>query len=266
MIFIGQGGIQRGRVRDWGLGPLASLPLTAGQQRDREPSPEDGPAGQELAHARQHRTVDFGVTLDEQGDKSIKGGGASRRPRPSNREAIMTNASSTAGSSGGSAGAGKVLVDLLAPVATAAGFDLEDVEVVPAGRRKLVRITVDRDGGLDLDAVAEVSREFDAVLDRSTDVDRLLGKTPFTLEVSSPGVDRPLTEPRHWRRAVGRLVDVRLQAGGEASGRIVGADDHAVTIATAAGERTVPYTELGRGRVQLEFNRKSPTDTEGGEQ
>jgi ribosome maturation factor RimP len=163
-----------------------------------------------------------------------------------------------------------VLVDLLAPVAAAAGFDLEDVEVVPAGRRKLVRVTVDRDGGLDLDAVAQVSREFDDVLDRSTDVDRLLGKTPFTLEVSSPGVDRPLTEPRHWRRAIGRLVDVPLRGGGAAHGRITAADDERVTIETSAGDRTVAYAELGRGHVQLEFNRKTPPgadgDTEGGQQ
>ncbi|MDX6286834.1 MAG: ribosome maturation factor RimP [Frankiales bacterium] len=168
------------------------------------------------------------------------------------------------------ASTGKALADLLAPVAGAAGFDLEDVEVVPAGRRKLVRIIVDRDGGLDLDAVAQVSREFDAALDRWTDVDRLLGKSAFTLEVSSPGVDRPLTEPRHWRRAVDRLVEARLRGGGEISGRILGADDDGVTIATSAGDRTVPFAELGHGRVQIEFNRtvSTPpsTSAEGGQQ
>ena len=175
----------------------------------------------------------------------------------------MTSAPSTAGSGPRVAPAvSKAFADLLTPVAVAAGFDFEDVEVVPAGRRRLVRITIDRDGGLDLDAVAEISREFAEALDRSNDVDRLLSNAPYTLEVSSPGVDRPLTEPRHWRRAIGRLVEVRLRAGGDVNGRILGADDDAVTIATAAGERTVPYTELGRGRIQLEFNR--PKD-KGGE-
>ena len=177
----------------------------------------------------------------------------------------MTSAPSRAGSGtpAGSARAQaltKAFIDILSPVAGAAGYDVEDVELVPAGRRKLVRITVDRDGGLDLDAVAEISREFADTLDRSTEVDRLVGGSPYTLEVSSPGVGRPLTEPRHWRRAAGRLVEVRLRAGGDLAGRIVSADDEGVTIDTAAGERTVAYVDLGRGRVQLEFNRPS-TDT-----
>ena len=151
--------------------------------------------------------------------------------------------------------AGKALADLLTPVASHAGFDLEDVEVVPAGKRKLVRVIVDRDGGLDLDAVAEVSRELDAALDRSSDVDKLLGKSPYTLEVSSPGVDRPLTEPRHWRRAIGRLVEARLRAGGDVTGRVTSADDAGVTFETAQGERVIAYADLGRGRVQIEFSR-----------
>ena len=175
----------------------------------------------------------------------------------------MTSAPSRAGTHRAQA-AEKAFLDLLTPVAESAGYDLEDIEVIPAGKRRLVRITVDRDGGLDLDAVAEISREFAEALDRSSNVDRVLGGAPYTLEVSSPGVDRPLTEPRHWRRAVGRLVEVRLRAGGDVTGRIVNADDDGVTIDTPSGERTTPYAELGRGRVQLEFNRRS--DSGGGQQ
>src|SRR3954465_3991900 len=96
--------------------------------------------------------------------------------------------------------------DVLEPVVAGAGYDLEDVHVTAAGRRSVVRVVVDRDGGLDLDAVAEVSRVVSGVLDETDGT----GEAPYTLEVTSPGVDRPLTEPRHWRRAAGRLVRVAL--------------------------------------------------------
>src|SRR3954451_21966512 len=94
--------------------------------------------------------------------------------------------------------------DALDPLVTAAGYDLEDVSVTAAGRRSVVRVIVDRDGGVDLDAVAEVSRALSAGLDESD----VMGEAPYVLEVSSPGVDRALTEPRHWRRAIGRRVRV----------------------------------------------------------
>src|SRR4051812_39024854 len=91
------------------------------------------------------------------------------------------------------------LLDVLSPVVREVGYDLEDVTVTAAGRRSLVRVIVDADGGIDLDAVAEVSRVVSDVLDEKGD--GFAG--PYVLEVSSPGVDRPLTEPRHWRRAEG---------------------------------------------------------------
>src|SRR5215831_16327025 len=99
---------------------------------------------------------------------------------------------------------------LLEPVITAAGLDLEAVRVSPAGRRRLLRLVVDADGGVGLDRIADVSREVSARLDGSG----AMGEVPYTLEVSSPGVDRPLTERRHWRRAEGRLVSVPLTAAG----------------------------------------------------
>src|SRR5262250_1987602 len=114
---------------------------------------------------------------------------------------------------------------LLEPVITAAGMDLESVRVSPAGRRRLLRLVVDADGGVGLDEIAEVSREVSARLDASG----AMGDIPYTLEVSSPGVDRPLTEPRHWRRARGRLVSVSLTV----------ADGSAPSPRTAAA-RSVP--------------------------
>jgi ribosome maturation factor RimP len=141
--------------------------------------------------------------------------------------------------------------DAVEPAVTAAGFDLEDVEVVAAGRRSVVRVVVDHDGGIDLDAVAEVSRVVSDVLDASD----ATGSTPYTLEVTSPGVDRPLTEARHWRRAVGRLVSVPVRDGGTVTGRVRGADDASVTLDVDGAEKALALAELGPGRIQVEFNR-----------
>jgi ribosome maturation factor RimP len=149
------------------------------------------------------------------------------------------------------------LLTLLGPIVAGAGYDLEDVTVTAAGRRSLVRVTVDADGGIDLDAVATVSR----LVSDALDADAQDPKSPralagaYVLEVSSPGVDRPLTEPRHWRRAVGRLVKVEV-AGRSITGRIAAADDSGVTLEVeGSASRPVPWTELGRGKVQVEFNR-----------
>ena len=141
--------------------------------------------------------------------------------------------------------------DAVEPAVTAAGFDLEDVEVVAAGRRSVVRVVVDHDGGIDLDAVAEVSRVVSDVLDASD----ATGSTPYTLEVTSPGVDRPLTEPRHWRRAVGRLVSVPVSEAGTVTGRVRAADETSVTFDVDGADRTLALAELGPGRIQVEFNR-----------
>ena len=142
--------------------------------------------------------------------------------------------------------------DALSPIVTAAGYDLEDVSVTAAGRRSVVRAVVDRDGGVDLDAVAEVSRAISAALD-DTDV---MGAAPYVLEVTSPGVDRPLTEPRHWRRAAGRLVRVNVTDAGQVTGRVVTADDDKVTLEVDGDARTFAHTDLGPGHVQVEFARE----------
>jgi ribosome maturation factor RimP len=142
------------------------------------------------------------------------------------------------------------LLDLLGPPVHDAGYDLEDIAVSSAGRRSLVRVTVDADGGIDLDAVAVVSRLVSDLLD--AEGDHLL-RGAYVLEVSSPGVDRPLTEPRHWRRATGRLVTVEV-AGKPLTGRVQRVEDTAVTFDVDGKARTVPLADLGRGRVQVEFS------------
>jgi ribosome maturation factor RimP len=150
------------------------------------------------------------------------------------------------------------LLSLLGPVVAAAGYDLEDVTVSVAGRRSLVRVSVDADGGIDLDAVAEVSRVVSAAID-DTDADDPGGVAfagPYVLEVSSPGVDRPLTDPRHWRRAIGRLVKVPV-ADKTITGRVLDTSGTGVTFEIAGTRRDVAWGDLGRGTVEVEFNRPS---------
>src|ERR1700734_4038935 len=109
----------------------------------------------------------------------------------------------------------KKLAGLMEPVVAAAGMDLESVRMTVAGRRRLLRVVVDSDHGVSLDDAADVSREISALLDARN----VLGDVPYTLEVSSPGVDRPLTEPRHWRRGRGRRGRVEGTRGGPREGR-----------------------------------------------
>ena len=141
---------------------------------------------------------------------------------------------------------------LLDPVLTPLGVDLEDVEVRTAGRRRLVRVLVDADGGVDLDRVAQVSSTISEVLDREPAA-TLLGQSPYVLEVSSPGVDRPLTLPRHWRRAITRLVAVTLTDGAQVTGRITAADDSSATVDVEGTAQVLDFDRVKRAQVQVEF-------------
>ena len=119
--------------------------------------------------------------------------------------------------------------ELVRPVLTGLGYDLEDLVARTAGGRRELRIVVDRDGGASLDALAEASREVAAVLDDA----ELYGEEPYELELTTPGIDRPLTEPRHWRRARGRKVTVRHRTeDGEQTltARVGDSDENSVTL------------------------------------
>jgi ribosome maturation factor RimP len=139
------------------------------------------------------------------------------------------------------------------PVVHALGMDLEAVKVTSAGRRRLLRIVVDSDHGVSLDDAAQASRELSARLDESN----VMGDLPYTLEVSSPGVDRPLTQPRHWQRALGRLVKVPLaeSPSDPVRGRVVEADASDVVLDIDGTRRRFGYPALGAGLIQLEFDR-----------
>jgi ribosome maturation factor RimP len=149
---------------------------------------------------------------------------------------------------GGSVDEGRI-ADVIRPVVAAAGMDLESVRVTAAGRRRLLRVVVDSDRGVSLDDAAAVSRELSAALDAVA----VMGDFPYTLEVSSPGVDRPLTDRRHWRRAVGRLVQVTVTDSGAVTGRIVSADADGVILDVEGTRRRFRYAALGAGAVQVEF-------------
>src|ERR1700749_5256020 len=143
---------------------------------------------------------------------------------------------------GGSVDEGRI-ADVISPVIASAGMDLESVRVSAAGRRRLLRVVVDSDRGVSLDDAAAISRKLSTALDAAP----VMGDFPYTLEVSSPGVDRPLTDPRHWRRAVGRLVQVTAADAGLISGRVLAADADGVTLDVAGGHPRFCYPAPGGG-------------------
>src|SRR6188472_1343063 len=126
------------------------------------------------------------------------------------------------------------------------GLDLEAVDLTNAGKRRVLRVAIDKDGGVTMDDIADATREVSRVLDETN----LMGQQAYTLEVSSPGVDRPLTLPRHWRRNTGRLVKVKAQER-QLTARILAVSDTGVTLEGQPAE--LPFAELGPGRVQIEF-------------
>jgi ribosome maturation factor RimP len=140
------------------------------------------------------------------------------------------------------------------PVVLAAGYDLEVLSLKRVGRRHQVRVLVDGDDGVDLDAVAHLSRDISTALDAAEESGGDLVAGEYELEVSSPGVDRPLTLPRHWRRNVGRLVKVTV-ADRSVVGRVTAADEGGVQLDVDGQPRRLGYGDLGPGRVQIEFNR-----------
>jgi len=143
--------------------------------------------------------------------------------------------------------------EIASQVCVKAGVDLEDFTITTAGRREVVRVVVDQDGGIDLDLIAEISRKVSEDFDsRFESMD-----FPYVLEVSSPGVDRPLTEIRHWRRAIGHLVKIELKATNDPRiYRVAEVDGAAVSLSDSNGDvEIIPVSEINSAVVQIEFNR-----------
>jgi ribosome maturation factor RimP len=195
------------------------------------------------------------------------------RPRPAGRATGRAAGGAAGGRASGAAGGRDSaaetarLTQILEPVVRAAGLDLESVRAAAAGRRRLLRIVVDADGGPGLDDIANLSRSLSAELDNSG----VMGETPYTLEVSSPGVDRPLTAERHWRRAQDRLVRVPLAPGAPGYpdtvlGRVIMARPDGVVLEIGGQRLEFGYQELGPGQVQVEFGSKGATHDEPGDE
>lgn len=155
---------------------------------------------------------------------------------------------------------------LLAAPLAGLGLDLEAVELTSAGKRQVLRIAVDQDGGISLDDIADATRLVSELLDEKN----VMGEAAYTLEVSSPGVDRPLTLPRHWRRNVERLVKVTLNDGGTLTGRVVRNDDASVVLRLddrrSDSERSLSYDEIRKAKIEVEFKAFDGFDDEDGEE
>lgn len=148
------------------------------------------------------------------------------------------------------------LEPIVAEAVTAEGFDLEEFEVQQAGRRLLVKVVVDSDEGVGLDDIATISRAVSRVLDEH---DQLLAGA-YTLEVTSPGVERPLVKERHWKRARYRLVRIRLKDGSTLAARVGEAHDDGVVVLAGGEIRRLTYGEIEHAVVEVEF--RQPPEAE----
>jgi len=145
------------------------------------------------------------------------------------------------------------LSELLAPVFRESGLLLEEIRVIPVGRSRIISVTIDHDErNLDLDEVAATSRAISELLENYSQ----LGDNPFTLEVTTPGVDRPLSKAHHWRKNIGRLVSIAQTDGQKLVGRLKSHDSNSALFEVKGGEVSVSLGDIKRAAVEIEFNRK----------
>jgi ribosome maturation factor RimP len=154
----------------------------------------------------------------------------------------------------------QAITDLISPAVTEAGFYLEEIQIASPGSHRIVTCVVDGPTSLNLDQVTVVSRIISELLDAAD----ALGETPFTLEVTSPGVDRPLTEVRHWTKNLTRLIKTTLNDGSIITGRLTEFDDINATLVENIKGRIknhkVAFADIKRAVVEIEFNRKDTID------
>ncbi|MFI6493556.1 ribosome maturation factor RimP [Streptomyces sp. NPDC050564] len=154
------------------------------------------------------------------------------------------------------------LRELLEPLVSSQGLDLEEVEVDSVGRKRVLRVVVDSDEGADLDAIADVSRALSAKLDE-TDA---MGEGEYTLEVGTPGAERELKEHRHYVRATDRLVKFQLAEGGELVARILTVEDDGIDVEVPGVKgrkltaKRLAFEDITKARVQVEFSRKNKNE------
>ena len=146
--------------------------------------------------------------------------------------------------------------ELITPALQKAGYFLEDVNLVSPGQHRIVTVIVDGETGLNLDQVTVASKLVSELLDEAS----FMGETPFTLEGTSPGIDRPLTLPRHFAKNVDRLLKVTKNDGVVLTGRIRSNTQDDVTLEITekkeVKEVVISLAEIKRAMVEIEFNRK----------
>ena len=148
------------------------------------------------------------------------------------------------------------IAELVTPSVEAAGFFLEDIHIVSPGNHRIVTCIVDGESALNLDQVTSASKIISGLLDEAV----FMGETPFTLEVTSPGIDRPLTLPRHFAKNRTRLLNATLNDGSVVTGRITENSEITVTLEVVEKKITksvnIAFVDMKRAVVEIEFNRK----------
>jgi ribosome maturation factor RimP len=154
----------------------------------------------------------------------------------------------------------QAITDLISPAVSEAGFFLEEVQIASPGSHRIITCVVDGQTPLNLDQVTVASRLISELLDTA----EFMGETAFTLEVTSPGVDRPLTHPRHWRKNLTRLIKVTLLDGSTTIGRLTEFNEsNAILVENIKGrikEHSIAFADIKRAVVEIEFNRKESSD------
>ncbi|MFM7451205.1 MAG: ribosome maturation factor RimP [Actinomycetota bacterium] len=144
------------------------------------------------------------------------------------------------------------LNELLAPVVKASGLLLEEIKVIPVGRSRIISVMVDHEErNLNLDEVAASSRVISEILENYSQ----LGDNPFTLEVTSPGVDRPLVKAYQWKKNLGRLISIVKVDGEKLIGRLKSLDFDSASLEVKSGKVSILFSDIKRATVEIKFNR-----------
>ena len=138
---------------------------------------------------------------------------------------------------------------VITPAIESLGFYIEDINITSAGKRSMLTVVVDGDTHLSLDQVTVVTKAISEIVENLP----TLGNNPFTLEVTSPGLDRPLTKPRHWRKNQDRLIKIVLTDGKEIKGRIKESTETSVTV----NEQVINFADIKRATLEVEFKKDS---------
>jgi ribosome maturation factor RimP len=138
---------------------------------------------------------------------------------------------------------------VITPAIESLGFYVEDITITSAGKRSMLTVIVDGDTHLSLDQVTVATKAISEIVENLP----TLGNNPFTLEVTSPGLDRPLTKPRHWRKNQERLIKIVLNDGKEINGRIKDSTESAVTV----DDKSINFADIKRATLEVEFKKES---------